>query len=122
VRVYVELGTGERCLVDEHVGVTDFPLPHASSGRFVVSVIPRSGSALGREYFSQSIDLLAMRLFELPDTRAGGTQQIQAPTLEEAEQIAIARGTWTPGAGTLGTDAFADITHYPPAENLCRGA
>jgi hypothetical protein len=123
VRLYAQATDGTLCLLDERLSQGDFPLPHVSSGRFVAAVvIPFGGTVPGAQYFSPPVEVLATRLFELPNTRAGGTQQIRATSLEEAEQIAIQQGTWAPGAGTLGDDAVTALSHYPPADELCRGA
>jgi hypothetical protein len=120
VRLYVVRPSGETCLIAEGAGQADFHIPGVSSGRFLAAAIPRSAVGVGQEYISDPLDVRALQIFELPDTHSGGVQQITATSLEEAEQIAIAAGTWSPSAGTLGKDAVTAITHYPTAENLCR--
>jgi hypothetical protein len=45
---------------------------------------------------------IGLSSFTLPDIQKGGVQQIVAASLDEAERIGLAAGTWNPSAGTLG--------------------
>jgi len=51
-----------------------------------------------------------MATFTLPNTQTGGAQQIQAGSLQEAQQQAQAAGTWSPAAGTYGANSIGAYT------------
>jgi hypothetical protein len=119
VRLYVLQPTGTWCLINESAGTPDVRFPLVSAGQFRAAVIPRSESAIGLAYFSDPQELDRSYIFDLPDTLNGGVQHIAAHTLEEAEQQAVAAGTWSPGAGTLGQDARTAEVDSPTADRLC---
>jgi hypothetical protein len=58
---------------------------------------------------------VGLRMYTLPNVQTGGTQQVEANSLEEAERMAEKAGTWNPSAGTLGL-GFA-----PAHGSLCTG-
>jgi hypothetical protein len=120
VRLYVMRSDASWCLLDDVAGQTDLQLPRLSSGQFRAGVIPRSAQANGSEYFSDPVEFRPKAIVTLPDTRNGGAQEILAESLEDAEQIALANGTWVPSAGTLGTDSVTRFNLYPSADTLCR--
>jgi len=47
-----------------------------------------------------------MATYTLPNTQTGGAQQIQAGSLQEAQQQAQSAGTWSPAAGTYGANSI----------------
>jgi len=51
-----------------------------------------------------------MATYTLPNTQTGGAQQIQAGSLQEAQQQAQAAGTWSPAAGTYGANSIGAYT------------
>jgi len=51
-----------------------------------------------------------MATFTLPNTQTGGSQQIQAGSLQEAQQQAQSAGTWSPAAGTYGANSIGAYT------------
>ncbi len=53
-----------------------------------------------------------MATFTLPNTQTGGSQQIQANSLADAQSQAQSAGTWSPAAGTYGANS---IGAYNPA-------
>jgi hypothetical protein len=121
VRLYALRTDGGWCPLGEITGRTDFPLPNLSSGRLRAAVIPRSSTyGAGLEYLSDPVDIRVKRVITLPDIKSGGVQQVVAESLQEAEQKALAAGTWNQAAGTYGNVSVAVLNRYPAAETLCR--
>ena len=120
VRLFVKLPAGDWCLVGETAGQDELHFPATSAGEFRASVIPRSVLAAGQQYFSTAQMVVPTYVFDLPDTKNGGVQHITAGSLNEAKQQAIAAGTWSPAAGTLGQDARTAQSDAPTADHLCR--
>jgi hypothetical protein len=120
VRLYVLRSGGGSCLLDETAGSADIRFPPTSAGQFRAAVIPRSTLAVGEPYFSEAAQVESPYVVDLPNTRDGGTQQIPADSLEDAEQKALAAGTWNPSAGTLGPESRHRRVEAPTADNLCR--
>ena len=120
VRLYVLRSGGTWCLIDETAGSPDIHFLPASAGQFRAAVIPRSTLAVGQPYFSDSQQVQSPYVIDLPNTRDGGVQQVQADSLEAAEQQALAAGTWDPGAGTLGPDSRHLFVEAPTADQQCR--
>jgi hypothetical protein len=51
-----------------------------------------------------------MPTYTLPNTQTGGSQQISANSLADAESQAQATGTWSPAAGTYGSNSVGAYT------------
>ncbi|MBV9329802.1 MAG: hypothetical protein JO352_39365 [Chloroflexi bacterium] len=111
IRLYRVDGAG--CLVGSTDAPSGFQLPRDTNGQFRVSVTPRTAYVSGNEVFSDPVTIELAR-FTLPDIQTGGVQQIPAATLEEAEQIALAAGTWNPKAGTLGAGSDSAPQYSDP--------
>jgi hypothetical protein len=107
-------------LIDETAGSRDIHFSPPSGGPFRAAVIPRSTMAIGQPYFSDSVQVQTVSVVRLPNTRDGGVQEIEANSLDEAEQVASAAGTWNPAAGTLGPDSRALRVEAPTANQQCR--
>jgi hypothetical protein len=120
VQLYALRSAGSWCLIDESVGGHDVQFPPTSAGQFRAAVIPRSALAIGQPYFSDPQQVQTPYVVDLPNTRDGGTQHIQANSIEEAEQQALAAGTWNPSAGTLGPDSRHLLVQAPTADEQCR--
>ena len=88
------------CELAETYDPAGFTLPPNFTGPIRLSVTPRTAEAIGTEFSSDPV--YVGMWFSLPNTRTGGAQEVQAASLEQAEEIAQAAGTWTPGAGTFG--------------------
>jgi hypothetical protein len=113
----------EPCLVATTDSASGFQLPRDASGKFRISVTPRTSQASGAEVFSEPLRI-GLSSFTLPDIQKGGVQQVVAASLEEAEQIALAAGTWNPSAGTLGAQSEpvpeATDASAPPSSTWAR--
>jgi hypothetical protein len=120
VRLYTLQSSGNWCLVSEVAGSRDIHFSPPSGGPFRAAVIPRSTLAVGQTYFSDSVQVQMVSVVDLPNTRDGGVQEIDANSLEEAEQLALAAGTWNPASGTLGPDAQHMRVEAPTADQQCR--
>jgi hypothetical protein len=120
VQLYALRSGGSWCLIQESVGGHDLQFPPTSAGQLRAAVIPRSALAIGQPYFSDPQQVQTPYVVDLPNTRDGGMQHIQANSLEEAEQQALAAGTWNPGAGTLGPDSRHLLVQAPTADEQCR--
>jgi hypothetical protein len=120
VRLYTLQSSGNWCLVNEVAGSRDIHFSPPSGGPFRAAVIPRSTLAVGQTYLSDSVQVQTVSVVDLPNTRDGGAQEIDANSLEEAEQLALAAGTWNPASGTLGPDAQHMRVEAPTADQQCR--
>jgi hypothetical protein len=120
IQLYALRSAGSWCLIQESVGGHDLQFPPASGGQFRAAVTPRSALAIGQPYFSDPRQVQTPYVVDLPNTRDGGMQHIQANSMEEAEQQALAAGTWNPGAGTLGPDSRHLLVQAPTADEQCR--
>ena len=120
LRLYVLRSSGSWCMIEEAVGSHDLHFPPASAGQFRAAVIPRSALAIGQPYFSDSLQVQTPFVIDLPNTRDGGVQQIQADSIEQAQQQALAAGTWNPGAGRLGPDSKHLFVEAATADQQCR--
>jgi len=120
VRLEVARSDNTWCAIAEVSGQRDFTFAPASSARMRAMVIPRSATAAGQEYFSAVVEVTAPKVVTLPNIVTGGTQDILAFSLEDAEKIALSAGTWSPAAGTLGPDAIGESGKAPPADHSCR--
>jgi hypothetical protein len=99
-------GEGRTCIIAQTQGSAGFVFPTEWWGKVRVSVIPRTATAVGPEFFSDPVQV-GLPVFILPDTRMGGVQHIRAHTIDEAEQIALAAGSWDPSAGTFGKNSIS---------------
>jgi hypothetical protein len=113
LRLYAD-GT-RKCVIVESTNPADLRLPPDFSGPVRVSVTPRTPTTSGSEYFSKPV-WVGLRLFTLPNVMTGAQQHIAAGSLQEAEQMAEAAGTWNASAGTLGA-GFQPV----PGPDPCAG-
>ncbi|MBV9579630.1 MAG: hypothetical protein JO057_13665 [Chloroflexi bacterium] len=86
------------CLLSTTSDPSGFILPASFSSLVVMSVTPRTASAVGAEMFSQPF-FVGAASYLLPNTQTGGYQHIEATSLYAAEQVATEARTWVPGAG-----------------------
>jgi hypothetical protein len=110
LRLYSE--GANRCVIVDTTDPSALVLPSDFSGPVRISVTPRTATVVGSEYFSKPI-WVGLRLFTLPDIVTGTAQQIAANSLEEAEHMAEAAGTWNSSAGTLG-EGFQPVPGKDP--------
>jgi hypothetical protein len=112
VRVYWTSAANE-CLLYAGNDASGIDLPLDFWGLIRIAVAPRTADMDGEEYSSDPV-LVGLTTFQLPDTLHGGVQAIQAPSLEVAEQSALAAGTWNPKAGTYGDSTRVSRAPTPP--------
>lgn len=58
-----------------------------------------------------------MATFTLPNTQTGGSQQIQANSLADAQAQAQSQGTWSPAAGTYGANSVGAYNPSAPVSS-----
>jgi hypothetical protein len=101
-RLYAVESDGSDCLLDQATAPQPLKIPLGFRGVLRASVTPHTATRSGMEYFSDPQPVIASATFALPNTQTGGIQHIRAASLEQAEQLATALGTWNVSAGTLG--------------------
>jgi hypothetical protein len=88
---------GKTCLMGTTEDPSGFVVPETFSNLVSLSVTPRTADAVGQEVFSQPF-YVGIATYLLPNVRNGGYQPIRASSIQEAEQLAVAAGTWDPSA------------------------
>jgi len=93
LRLYM---TGAKtCLISSTEDPSGFVLPAGFSNLVTLSVTPRTAVAVGQESFSEPF-YVGAATYLLPNARTGAYQQIHANSVQQAEQLAAAAGTWDP--------------------------
>jgi hypothetical protein len=87
------------CLIGSTDDPVGFMLPADFSNLVILSVTPKTAVAVGQESFSEPV-FVGAATYLVPNIRTGGYQQIRATSIQDAEQLAAAAGTWDASAAS----------------------